>query len=232
MKLAEPLIPGRLLRRYKRFLADVVLEDDSTVTVHCPNSGSMMGLLGAGNPVLLSRSANARRKLPYTWELVRVERTWVGVNTLIPNRLVDEALRQGSIRELSRYSGIKREAVWAAGRRLDFRLHEGEEVCFLEVKNVTLAEGEVALFPDAKTERGLKHLHALMAVVRSGYRAAMLFVVNREDCTRFMPAAEIDPDYSAALREAHTAGVEILTYRSVIRPPRVELGPALPFALA
>ncbi|NIR49981.1 DNA/RNA nuclease SfsA [candidate division KSB1 bacterium] len=230
MKLPEPLIPGKLIERYKRFLADVQLED-RTVTAHCPNSGSMMGLLQKGNDVLLSESGNPKRKLPYTWELVRVGPTWVGVNTINPNRMIHEALLNGEIPELSQYSDIKREVIWKHTCRFDFMLKNGQKTCFVEVKNVTLEENGLALFPDAKTERGVKHLRHLKEAVSDGHRAVMCFLVNREDCTFFMPAETIDPVYADSLRDAYENGVEIVVYRANITPPEVVIDGALDFEL-
>jgi sugar fermentation stimulation protein A len=231
MNLPEPLIKGNLVERYKRFLADMRLESGPMVTTHCPNSGSMMGLLQPGNPVLLSKSKNPKRKLPYTWELVRVNGTWVCVNTANPNRLIHEALLNKQIPELSNYSEIKREAAWGDRSRLDFLLKNDEEPCFVEVKNVTLAENGVALFPDAKTKRGVKHLRDLMEIVGQGMRGVMCFLVHREDCNIFKPADAIDPVYAETLRNAHQAGVEILVYRAKIRPPAVTLDLKLKFEL-
>lgn len=182
MILPDPLIPGKLIQRYKRFLADIELENGETVTAHCANPGSMKGLLKTGSPVLLSKSENPGRKLKFTWELVRVDSNWVCVNTAITNRIVHEALQEGKISELAGYSEIKPEAVWGLHTRFDFLLQKGDSKCFVEVKNVTLAEQDVALFPDAITRRGTKHLNELLNVVHCGHRAVMVFLVNREDC--------------------------------------------------
>ncbi|MFQ5768999.1 MAG: DNA/RNA nuclease SfsA [bacterium] len=231
MKLSEPLIKGMLISRYKRFLADVWLENDKIITTHCPNSGSMMGLLQSGNPVLLSKSNNPKRKFPYTWELVQVSGTWAGVNTITPNRLINEALLNKQIPELVSYGEIKSEVFWEDHSRLDFCLRNDKETCFVEVKNVTLAEHGTALFPDAKTERGTKHLNALVDIVRHGNRGIMCFLVNRADCHVFKHADAIDPIYSETLRISHKMGVEILVYQAKIRPPQVSLGCRLEFEL-
>ena len=231
MKLNEPLIKGSLISRYKRFLADVQLGDGKIIAAHCPNSGSMMGLLQSDNAVLLSKSNNPKRKLPYTWELVRVNGTWVGVNTVNPNRLIHEALLNNLIPELCNYDQIKKEVYWDRHSRLDFCLKNDKEKCFVEVKNVTLAERGVALFPDAKTVRGTKHLNALIEIVKQGNRAVMCFLVHREDCHVFRPADSIDPVYSTTLRNAHKMGVEIIVYRASIRPPEVTIDCKLEFEL-
>ncbi len=232
MRLPEPLIKGILITRYQRFKADICLEDGTVITAHCPNSGSMMGLLNEGNPVLLSISPNKMRKFPFTWELVHVDRTWVGVNTSIPNRLVYEALSHKKIATLADYNQIKREVRWPPHSRLDFMIKNEAGECYLEVKNVTLVEDGVALFPDAKTDRGRKHIEALMEIVRLGKRGIMFYVVNREDGELFKPADHIDARYGETLRWAYQNGVEILVYQAKINPPFIELARSLPFDLS
>lgn len=199
--------------------------------MHCANSGSMLGLDAAGTPVLLSRSDSPRRKLPYTLELVSVGGVWVGVNTQAPNRLVGEALRARQVPGLADYDEVKAEVRWGERCRFDFRLQNTRQTCFVEVKGVTLARGELALFPDAVTVRGTRHLQELIKVVQSGHRAVMFFLVHREDCSRFAPARDIDPVYAETLEQAQASGVEILVYRSIIRPPEILLGQKLPFSL-
>ncbi|MFQ5709069.1 MAG: DNA/RNA nuclease SfsA [bacterium] len=231
MQLPEPLTPAYLIERYKRFLADVQLEDGTVVTAHCPNSGSMTGLLRRGNKVLLCKSANKRRKLSYTWELVHVDSTWVGVNTMRPNHLIFEALTNKQIPQLADFSEIKAEVSWNKHNRLDLLLKQDDRRCFVEVKNVTLAEAGVAFFPDAKTKRGVKHLQTLMEIVRQGHRGVVCFLVNREDCSLFKPADSIDPLFGHTLRQAYQNGVEILVCRTKIRPPEIVVGRALDFQL-
>ncbi|MFQ5604226.1 MAG: DNA/RNA nuclease SfsA [bacterium] len=231
MKLAEPLIAGTLRQRYKRFLVDVELPTGPVLTAHCPNSGSMKGLLQTGSPVLLSKSANPKRKLAYTWELVQVKKNWVGVNTLNANRIVHEALTNRQIPELTEFDEIKKEAVWEKNCRFDFRLQNKRQSCFVEVKNVTLAEDGCARFPDARTERGTKHLNHLMKVVAAGHRGVMCFLVQRADCDRFQPAFDLDPVYSETLQSAFQKGVEILVYSTRISPPEIRLAGALEFEL-
>ncbi|MCG8605481.1 DNA/RNA nuclease SfsA [bacterium] len=223
MKLPEPLFEGKLIARYKRFLVDVALSESHIVTAHCPNSGSMMGLLQPGSVALLSASSNPNRKLLFTWELVKVKDSWVGVNTINPNRLIYESLQNAAIPELAEYREIKKEVLWQSGCRFDFMLGDGSRRCFVEVKNVTLARENVARFPDAVTVRGTKHLRHLMEVVSRGHRAVMLFLVNRSDCDRFQPAADIDSVYAETLREALDNGVEMLVYRARSEPPAIEL---------
>jgi sugar fermentation stimulation protein A len=231
LTLPEPLIPGKLIRRYKRFLADIELETGEIITAHCANPGSMMGLLQIGSQALVSKSQNPKRKLPFSWELIKIGRTWVVVNTANPNRVIHEALLKNQIPELLGYSEIKPEAVWGDHTRFDFLLHKENEQCFVEVKNVTLAKNDIALFPDSVTKRGTKHLHELMKVFRKGHRAVMCFLVSREDCRFFKPAADIDPVYAETLREAHRKGVEVLVYQAKILPPQITLDGPLNFEL-
>ncbi|MGD2063899.1 MAG: DNA/RNA nuclease SfsA [Nitrospirota bacterium] len=217
MRFDEPLIPATLIRRYKRFLADVRLGDGGEVTVHCPNPGRMDGCREPGSRVLLSDSRNPRRKLRYTWELVWAGTTWVGVNTNRPNAVVRDAIEGGAIPELAGYGAVRGEVPYGAGSRVDLLLEDGARRCYVEVKNVTLAEGGVAMFPDAVTARGLTHLRELAARVAAGDRAVMVYLVNREDCHCFRPAAHIDPAYAAGLVEATAQGVEVLVYAARVQ---------------
>lgn len=221
MKL-PPLLEGRLIRRYKRFLADVELADGSTVTAHCPNSGSMLGCDRPGALVRLSRSPNPDRKLPYTWELVQIDGYWVGLNTMLPNRLAEEAILDGTIAELQGYPRLRREVPYGAERsRIDLLLEGEQGLCYVEVKNVTLVEQGRALFPDAVTERGQKHLRELMAVVARGERGVLLFTVQRGDGSCVAPADRIDPVYGRLLRQAVASGVEALAYRAEVGPEEI-----------
>lgn len=221
MRFGSPLVPGRLVRRYKRFFADVRLADGRLVTAHCANSGSLHGCVEAGSPVYLSRHANPSRRLQYTWEMIRVGRTWVGVNTFWPNRLVVEAIENGTLRELQGYGRIRSEVRVSRRSRLDLCLEGGNGRCYVEVKNVTLRLGALAAFPDAVTERGTKHLHELIRLRRAGHRAALVFVIQRGDCRVFSPADEIDPEYCRWLRRARDAGVSILPYRARVTPREI-----------
>lgn len=231
MKLPQPLTSGRLLHRYKRFLADVALTDGSVVTAHCPNSGSMLGCAAPGSPVLLSRSDNPTRKLAYTWELVQVDGSWVGINTGLPNKLAQEGITQGVVTELQGYERIRQEVCYGAERsRIDLLLEEPER-CYVEVKNVTLVEGDVALFPDAVTTRGQKHLRELMAMVKSGARAVNFFVVQHTAAESVSPADAIDPAYGRLLRQAAAAGVELIAYQASVTPAEIVLIRRLPVVL-
>jgi sugar fermentation stimulation protein A len=227
MQLPQPLLPGRLLRRYQRFLADVELADGRVVTAHTPNTGSMRQCAVPGHRVLLSASANPARKLPYTWELVEVNGHWVDVNTQRANRVVEEALHTGA---LTAFAGctVRPEFPWGASR-FDFRLERGGELTLLEVKNVTLCCGDhLACFPDAVTERGQKHLRELLRAKGEGWRAAVLFLVQRGEAQAFTPADAIDPEYGRLLRAAVQGGVEVQAYRTAVTPAAVTIDRVLP----
>jgi sugar fermentation stimulation protein A len=228
LKLAE-LVNGILIKRYKRFLADVQLEDGDVVTVHCPNSGSMKGCATPGSPVLLSTSSNPGRKYPFTWEQVQVNGYWVGINTALPNHLVHEAIVNGTVRELAGYSSIRPEVPYGENSRIDLLLENGSAPrCFVEVKNATLEDNGRALFPDSVTTRGQKHLVELMRVVREGDRGVIFFTVQRGDCESVSPADDIDPEYGRLLRLALLNGVEALAYRAVFSGSEIKLSERLP----
>lgn len=227
-----PLLPGRLIRRYKRFLADIVLEDGTEVTVHCPNPGRMIGLDAPGSRVWLSRSGNLKRKLPLTLELVEADGSLVGINTLHPNRLVEEALRADRIEELAGYEVIRREVGYDERSRIDLLLSKpGRPDCYVEVKNVHLRRFAMAAFPDTVTARGARHLGALRRQVEAGARAVLLYVVQRTDCAEFAVADDIDPVYAQAFREALAGGVESLCRACTISLERIELALPLPIRL-
>ena len=219
---------ARLVRRYKRFLADVRVESGDLLTVHCPNSGSMLGCDVPGSEVLISESPNKKRKLSHTWELVRVGRSWVGVNTMMPNLVVEEAVGRCRVEELGAYRRIRREVPYGRNSRIDLCL-EDPGTCYVEVKNVTLARGKVALFPDAVTARGAKHLAELQSVVRGGQRAVMFFLVNRGDCTSMEVAADIDPHYAAELARAIAGGVEVIARRAQVGVRGIEVAGRIRF---
>ena len=224
MKFTEKLTRGTLIKRYKRFLADVELESGEIVTAHCANSGSMMGLKDPGNEVWLSPAANPKAKLDWKWELVRTDEALVGINTSHPNKLVEEAILDGTIGELTGYDNLRREMKYGQNSRIDIFLsgHASNPDCYVEVKNVTLArEPEVAEFPDAVTARGTKHLNELADMVREGHRAMMVYLVQREDCTIFRVAEDIDPAYAKALTEAKAAGVEAVCYSCSLSPTEI-----------
>jgi len=230
MLFPDPLQPAVLLRRYKRFLADIRLPDGREITVHCPNSGSMLGCGDPGLPVMISRAANPNRKYPHTLEMVRVGTTWVGVNTALTNRLVREAMENELFPELGKITAIRPE-VKTGNSRLDFRLDTDAGTTWVEVKNCSLAVGTTALFPDAVTERGTRHLRELLALRQSGQRAAVIFCVQREDVERFAPAAAIDPLYAATLEEVLKQGVLALAGQTSISPEAITIDRRLPIIL-
>ena len=223
MRFPSRLIRGTLVQRYKRFLADVRLEDDEIVTAHCTNTGSMIGCKEPGSKVYISRSENLNRKLLYTWEMIKTDGRWVGINTLHPNKLVAEAVESELITELSGYRSIRREVKVSAHTRLDLCLEGDNGSCFVEVKNVTLAANGTAAFPDAVSDRGTRHLQELMRLKRQGHRAAMVFVIQRSDCQNFRPADEIDSEYGRWLRRAVKAGVEVLPYAAKVTAREIVL---------
>jgi sugar fermentation stimulation protein A len=230
MKYSRPLIEGRLLRRYKRFLADIQLAD-GVITAACPNTGSMMGCCEPGSRVWLSESDRATRKYRHTWEMVEVGRVIVGINTGLPNYLVSEAIENGTIGELSGYAGIRREVAFGEeGSRVDLLLEaEGREPCYVEVKNVTAAASKgVALFPDCVSERGTKHLRELIRLKARGLRPVQLYCVQRGDVKEVRPADGIDHEYGRMLRVALAAGVEVLAYRAKVTPTEIRLANRIP----
>ncbi|MDA0839390.1 MAG: DNA/RNA nuclease SfsA [Planctomycetota bacterium] len=231
MRFLSPLIPGRLIKRYKRFLADIELENGEVITAHCANPGSMLGCNRSGSKVLLSKSDNPKRKLQYSWELVKVGRSWVCVNTALPNRIVREAIEEGKVSELKGYDTLKPEVKYGENSRVDLLLTFGDQLCYVEVKNVTLADGNVAQFPDSVTTRGAKHLRELARMVEQGHRAVMFFLVNRGDCDCAEPAGHIDPVYAETLAEAAEGGVEILAYRARVGKAGISVKDRIPFCL-
>ncbi len=230
MRFPAPLIAARLIRRYKRFLADVELADGTVTTVHCANPGAMTGLAEPGMRVLLSRSASPTRKLPLSWELVEADGGLVGINTAHPNRLAQEAISAGTIRELAGYDTIRREVKYGRNSRIDLLLSaEGRRQAYVEVKNVHLMrQPGLAEFPDSVTKRGAKHLAELADMVAAGHRAVMFYLVQRSDCMEFRLAADIDPTYAAAFAEARAAGVEAIAYACRIDQCEVVVNRPLP----
>lgn len=235
MKFATPLLEATLSKRYKRFLADVVLADGSTMTLHCPNTGSMLNCAEPGSRVWYSVADNAARKYPFTWEIVEVDGSYrVGINTGRANALVKEALQKEVIPALRDYATLQSEVAYGSeGSRIDFLLSGGGEKpqpsCYLEVKSVTLGLGDgLGAFPDAVTARGLKHLRELVAMRENGQRAVLLFCVQHTGIATVMPADRIDPVYGRALREARAAGVEVLAWGCDVGPQEIILRRELP----
>lgn len=235
MKFPTPLVRGRLLRRYKRFLADVELETGETVTATCPNTGSMLGLATPGATVWLSVSDSPTRKYPHTWELVEQDLgqgpTLVGINTNHPNRLVADAIAAGQIPEIAGYASIRREVKYGLSSRIDLLLEDPKKgLAYVEVKNVHLARAPgLAEFPDCVTARGAKHLAELTAMVESGHRAVMLYLIQRADASSFALASDLDPAYAAAFERARLAGVEAIAYACRLTPQEIIIAEAIPF---
>jgi sugar fermentation stimulation protein A len=227
-----PLIPGILKKRYKRFMADVKLADGELVTAHCPNSGSMQECCEPGRQVYMSFHDNPKRKLKYTWELIEMPTSIVGINTLIPNRLVAESIEAGLISDFNGYDTITREVKTSDNTRLDILLsNEDGNRCYIEIKNCTLVKEGVAYFPDAVTSRGLKHLVELSSLVDRGFRCVIFYLIQRMDAKTFKPADHIDPAYGRELRQALKHGVEILVYDTQIDLKTIRLNREIPYGL-
>ena len=214
MDFAKPLLPGTLVKRYKRFLADVLIEDGRTVTAHCANTGAMMGVQAPGSEVWLSPATNPDRKLKFTWELIRIGDRLVGINTAHPNAIVAEAIKAGKISELSGYDNLRREVKYGKNSRIDILLSsDGKPDCYVEIKNVHLRrKSGVAEFPDSVSTRATKHQHELINMVERGSRAVTVYLCQREDCDTFKLAVDIDPAYGDAAELAKLRGVESVCY--------------------
>lgn len=229
MQFTTPLTEGVLIKRYKRFLADIRLQDGSIITAHCPNTGTMLGCSTPGSAVYLTKSNNPTRKYPYTLEMTQVGTTWVGVNTGRTNKLVVEALLKGQIAEFANIDAVKTEVKTSCHTRLDIQIIKGTESTFIEVKNCSLAINGCAMFPDAVTSRGTKHLHELIRLVEEGFKSTIFFLVQRMDADRFSPANDIDPNYGKTLRLAIASGVQVLVYQAQVSPEGIHVVHALPF---
>jgi sugar fermentation stimulation protein A len=225
----KPLFYGKLIRRYKRFLADIELDSGEIITAHCANTGSMKTCDKPGWRVVVSDSLNPKRKLRYTFEMIHNEKCWIGINTQVPNKLAKEAIEKGKIKELLDYEHILTEQKYGENSRIDLLLQGKTGKCYVEVKNVTLVENGYYKFPDAVTLRGLKHLNELLEIKKQGHRAVMLFTVQRSDGTIFKPAEQIDPAYAQKLKEVHNQGVEILPYLANVSPEEIVLSHKLGF---
>ena len=235
MRFTTALEQGRLVRRYKRFLADIVTDEGEHLCIHCPNTGSMLNCMGEGARVWFQRNSDPKRKLPGTWELVETPQGRLAcVNTARANRLVEEALLAGVISELAGFTALKREVAYGVeNSRVDFRLDYPAGPAYVEVKSVTLGFGDtaVAAFPDAVTTRGARHLRELATLAREGIRAVQLYCVNLTGIEAVRPASEIDPLYADALREAVAAGVEVLAYGVELSEQEIRLAHRLPVVI-
>ena len=223
MKFKEKLLQGTFIKRYKRFFVDINYKN-KIITAHCPNSGSMMGLLNKGNKVWFSKSNNPKRKLKFTLEIIEVGKNLVGINTFLTNKIVFEALNLKKIKSLIQFNNIKTETSFSNNTRFDFLISNNKEKCFLEVKNVTLVrEKKVAEFPDAVTSRGTKHLNELCNAKKKGYQSYILFLIQREDCDSFKIAKNIDEEYKMAFSKALKSGVKILCYNCKLNNEEIKL---------
>jgi len=234
MRFPSPLKSGRLIQRYKRFLADVALDSGETITANCPNTGSMLGLTAPGSRVWLSLSDNPARKYAHTWEMIEADLgagpSLVGINAGHPNRLAAEAIAEKRIKALTGYASLCREVRYGENSRIDILLEdERKGRCYVEVKNVHLMrEAGLAEFPDCPTQRGAKHLRELAAMAKDGHRAVMLFLIQRTDAKRFTLASDLDPAYAEAFRLATAAGVEALAFRCRLSAAEIALERAVP----
>ena len=234
MRFPAPLIPGRLVQRYKRFLADVTLDTGEKVTATCPNTGSMMGLVAPGSRVWLSTSDSPTRKYKHTWEMVEADLGkgphLVGINTNHPNKLVTEAIESGIVKELKDYPGLRREVKYGRNSRIDILLECAKRgTCYVEVKNVhMMRKAGLAEFPDSVTERGAKHLVEMSDMVREGHRAVMVYLIQRPDATRLSLAEDVDAGYVAAFRTAMAAGVEAIALRCRVSPEEIAVEKTVP----
>jgi len=223
MKFKERLLQGTLIKRYKRFFVDIKYHN-KTIIAHCPNSGSMMGLLNKGNKVWFSISDNPERKLKYTLEIIEVKNKKVGINTLLTNKIVFEALNNRQVDAMIKFKNIKREARFSDSTRFDFLLSNDKNKCFLEVKNVTLLrEKKIAEFPDAVTSRGTKHLNELCKAKKKGYQSYILYLIQRDDCDSFKIAEDIDKKYKEAFNRAIKSDVKILCYDCKLSDEEIKL---------
>jgi len=222
MEFENQLVKGILIKRYKRFLADVELESGEQVTAHCTNSGSMKTCVEEGADVYLTPVNDPKRKTKFTWEMILINGKWVGINTMVPNLLAYEAIVNGEIEKLKGYTSVRREVKFGDSR-FDIYAENESEKCFVEVKNVTMKVGNSALFPDAVSSRGRKHLETLIEVKKSGIRAVMLYIIQRVDVEYFGMAEDIDPEYASSLRKAMENGVEVIAVQAEVSPEKIEI---------
>lgn len=231
MQFTTPLVHGTLIKRYKRFLSDIRLTDGAVITAHCPNTGSMLSCSTPGSEVGLSISENPKRKYPHTLEMIKVNDTWVGVNTSLTNKLVIEAIKENRITEFAEFDTLQPEVSISKGTRLDLLVTRSGHPTYIEIKNCSLAENGRAMFPDAVTARGTKHLKELTSLCREGKGACIFYLVQRMDVDSFSPATHIDPTYGAVLQDAIAAGVMPLVYQAEVTPAGIQVVRQLPCVL-
>jgi sugar fermentation stimulation protein A len=232
MKFQTPLINGTLIKRYRRSLVDVKLNDGTTVTAHCPNATAMLGCYKPGNPVILSDSGNPSRRHRHTWELINMEGTWVCVNPTMAKKVIYEAIEKGTIPALSEYREIDRETTYGTGSKIDMILHGMERNCFINIYPVTWTENGTALYPDFVSERVTKSLLGLIDIVKQEHSAMAFFFVQRSDCTQFKPAEHIDRAFLKAMLSIESKGVEIMVYRAAVTTEEICLGVPISYSLS
>ena len=231
MNFNETLISGEFIKRYKRFFVDIKM-GNNTITAHCPNTGSMMGLLKKGNKVWFSRSNNPKRKLKYTLQIFENQNSKIGINTHLTNKIVFDALKKRSIKNFIKLDDIKQEVKFGENTRFDFLLTEKTKKTFIEVKNVTLSrKNKIAEFPDAITSRGLKHIEELLRAKQKGFEIYLLFVIQRNDCSQFQLAKDIDPKYCELLIKAVKKNLKILCYDCKFSPKGIKLNREIKFKM-
>ena len=228
MIFTNPLQEATLVKRYKRFLADVINDKGQEITVHCPNSGSMRGCATPGSKVMLSTSPNPKRKYPQGLEMVQEGDTWIGINTMLTNGIVAEAIMDGRVKELQNIEKLTKEVKTSKSSRLDLLLERGDQKIYVEIKNCSLVEDGWAMFPDAVTARGTKHLNELAMLVGQGHQGVLFFCIQRNDADKFKPAAHIDPLYAKTLSEVAKKGVQVLAYQANVTPESIEIAQAIP----
>ncbi len=228
MKFSTTLIGGKLVRRYRRFLVDVQLESGALVTAHCPNSGTMHGCSEPGSTVLLSESKDPHRRNAFTWELIRMNTTWVGVNVGTPRKVVAESVLKKLIPSLNNYGDLLVDAEYGRGNKVDIMMHGEDRNVFINVHHVAWVENRVARFPETPNARARKGLKDLTEIAAQGHKAVALYFVQREDCDSFAPAIFVDPEFGRIFKEALSQGVEMLTYRASVTPEEIALGTPIP----
>ncbi len=222
MRFDRPLLLGTLIRRYNRFFAEVLLEDGATIVAHCPNTGSMKGVNVPGARVAVSHHSNPERRVPYTWQMIHLEGDWVGINTMVPNKIAAEAFEAGLIPRFRKYSCYQSEVKVSSDSRIDFALGQHNQ-CLVEVKNVTLVENGLAKFPDCVSERATKHLHRLMEHIADGGTSSLLFVIQHHAATAFGPADDLDPVYGKTLRKAVQKGMHIEAWKARVTTEEIRM---------